>query len=299
MMKNLIERITGRQSRTLPLLWSKRKSLIDFALKYYDARVFYDRLAFAMKHFNELYCKGNYYDFRGILLAADNKADQDTLRHVFLDTLVIHCLYDDDYNKDLINTLDMLLAEGSYLYADKNFNIMIQEGDVVIDAGAWIGDFSAVAAYYGAIVYAFEPCALNYEQLIRTSQLMGEDNIIPIKMALADIPGIAGLTLNLPGNSGSYRGGAGGQGNIELTTVDDFVRDYGLKKVDFIKSDIEGYERHLLRGARNTLQQFAPKLSLCTYHHPDDPKVLATLIMDANPAYHIVQMAHKLYAAVI
>ena len=33
----------------------------------------------------------------------------------------------------------------------------IKQEDVVFDVGAWIGDFSALAAAQGAIVYAFEP----------------------------------------------------------------------------------------------------------------------------------------------
>lgn len=85
---------------------------------------------------------------------------------------------------------------------------------------------------------------------------------------------------------------------MEITTVDAFVSTHNLPRVDFIKADIEGYERHMLEGAQETLKRFAPKLALCTYHLPDDPEVLASLIKQANPAYHIVQKRKKLYAAV-
>ena len=71
-----------------------------------------------------------------------------------------------------------------------------------------------------------------------------------------------------------------------------------LTHVDFIKADIEGYERYMLEGAQETLRRFAPKLALCTYHFPDDPEVLAALITKANPAYRIVQRRAKLYASV-
>ncbi|GMO42746.1 MAG: hypothetical protein Ta2B_23060 [Termitinemataceae bacterium] len=69
-------------------------------------------------------------------------------------------------------------------------------------------------------------------------------------------------------------------------------------EVPFIKSDIEGAERDMLRGAFNVLQKFAPKLAICTYHLQDDPQVLKNIILQANPKYRIVQLRNKLLACV-
>jgi FkbM family methyltransferase len=52
--------------------------------------------------------------------------------------------------------------------------------------------------------------------------------------------------------------------SIEITTIDAFVEENDLKKVDFIKADIEGYECYMLEGGRETLKKFAPKLAICT-----------------------------------
>ena len=85
---------------------------------------------------------------------------------------------------------------------------------------------------------------------------------------------------------------------VETISIDDFVRENNLPHVDFIKSDIEGFERNLLKGAQETLKNFAPKLALCTYHLPDDPEIMAGLIKKANPKYNIVQKRMKLFASV-
>ena len=85
---------------------------------------------------------------------------------------------------------------------------------------------------------------------------------------------------------------------VETVRLDDFVRENNLPRIDFIKADIEGFERRMLAGAQETLARFAPKLALCTYHLPDDPQVMAELIMQANPKYRIVQKRKKLFASV-
>jgi FkbM family methyltransferase len=87
-----------------------------------------------------------------------------------------------------------------------------------------------------------------------------------------------------------------GKAAQELITLDSFVERHDIKRVDFIKADIEGAERNMLRGAQRILREFAPKLSICTYHLPDDPEVIREIIMKANPKYKIVEKFSKMYA---
>ena len=61
---------------------------------------------------------------------------------------------------------------------------------------------------------------------------------------------------------------------VNVTTIDEFVKSNNIEKVDFIKADIEGAERDMLRGATEVLKKFAPKLAICIYHLPDDKEVL-------------------------
>jgi hypothetical protein len=86
---------------------------------------------------------------------------------------------------------------------------------------------------------------------------------------------------------------------MTITTLDKFAEKNKLERVDFIKADIEGAERDLLRDATHVLRTFAPKLAICTYHLPDDPQVLERIIKEANPQYSVVHTRHKLFASVV
>ena len=80
--------------------------------------------------------------------------------------------------------------------------------------------------------------------------------------------------------------------------MDAYVEKNNIPRVDFIKADIEGAERYMLRGSMKVLERFAPKLAICTYHLPDDPKVLRETILEANPNYVISEQFKKMYAYV-
>lgn len=173
----------------------------------------------------------------------------------------------------------------------------IHTNDIVIDAGAWIGDFSAYASKKGATVYAFEPVSETFEYLLITKKL--NTNIFPIRKGLGDKIGqyyISRLKKNSVANK--IVSESENCEEIRVTTIDKFVEDYNIKKVDFIKADIEGFERNMLLGAKNTLMKFAPKLAICTYHIPDDPRFLESIIKEANPKYVVIHKKQKLFAAI-
>jgi hypothetical protein len=48
----------------------------------------------------------------------------------------------------------------------------------------------------------------------------------------------------------------------ELGTIDDFVAQRQIGKLDFVKIDVEGWELHVLRGGYKTLRRFHPVLYL-------------------------------------
>ncbi|GHV66919.1 hypothetical protein FACS1894199_11330 [Bacteroidia bacterium] len=256
---------------------------------------------------------GTYFNINGAKLP-DISGDPNqavTLMSAFEDVFMVPYFFNDNHDKSVVEKVDKYMIEGPYGYTDGAFDVTVKKDDVVIDAGAWIGDFSAYAASKGAISYAFEPVEDTFQLLRKTEMLNNttqmsnnvkiRGKIISIQKGLGDKEGVAVMAIsknNSGENSIVMKIDAEDSEKIEITTLDKFVEENNLKRVDFIKSDIEGAERDMLRGATNVLKTFAPKLAICTYHLPDDPEVLESIIKEANPQYRVVQMRHKLFAAV-
>ena len=223
---------------------------------------------------------------------------------VFDDSFTSYVYFNDSYSENVVDLCDSMTHEGVYGLVNDKVNVTVEPGDVVIDAGSWIGDFAAYASVKGAkSVYAFEPGDKIFQILIETSKL--NKNIIPVKKGLSDKNVKANFIISGTGSTfmdkpiGITEDTTLSDSEIvETTTLDDFVKENNLERVDFIKSDIEGFERNLLKGAQETLRKFAPKLALCTYHLPDDPQVMEALIKQANPNYNVVHKSKKLYASV-
>ena len=287
----------------------KRRNLPE-SFSYFFALLFWG-IDDKLKEFNfkRKYLKKGTFNFSGAILPdiSKNKDLFSTLRvEVFEDTFFIHCRHNDNYDKTLVDQLDALLPEGAYGYTDGEFDVTVKPGDIVIDAGAWIGDFSAFAACRGAKVYAFEPTNHTFQVLTETARL-NNNRIIPIQKGLGEVEEECVIHTNTSGSAASSVLGNQftssfadkKEEKITITTIDSFVEENNLQSVDFIKADIEGFERYMLLGAKETLRRFAPKLAICTYHSQEDPRLLKQIILEANPDYKVVQKRKKLYASVI
>ncbi|MBP9866826.1 MAG: FkbM family methyltransferase [Candidatus Pacebacteria bacterium] len=253
--------------------------------------------------FNKKFLKQDRYDFNGIFLP---KVENTYLMNtVYDDTLKVYTEYGDNYSYTIVDELEKKLPEGTYCYIGKNGeDITIKNGYTVIDAGAWVGDFSAYAAKKGAHVYAFEPSPFNINLLQKTIEFNKntEGSITIVPLGLGEKEEILDFYENdeegnTGGNSFNIQKGNGNT-KLKITTLDIWAQKNEIKKIDFIKSDIEGYERHLLRGATTILKEHEPVLSICTYHLPDDKEILKKIILEANPAYTILQRKMKLFAFV-
>ena len=144
---------------------------------------------------------------------------------------------------------------------------VLAPGWTVLDVGAHIGYYSLLCARGvgpKGSVYAFEPCPSTFARLCRNLDLNPSLKVHPQAMALADRTEYLCMTEADASNTGtSYmKDKASSSSGIPVTTLDEFVREQRLTRVDFIKADVEGYEMKVLAGADETLARFSPRLMI-------------------------------------
>jgi FkbM family methyltransferase len=282
----------------LAFCWIAKKTKI--AHPYFEELLSGARRRSIMKFYDR---EERCFNFNGAKLPdiSNDKEKLNTLKFVFDDVLLILCRYGENYSKEFVELLDKYMMEGPYGYVDGNFDVSVKAGDVVIDAGAWIGDFSAYAASKNAICYAFEPTKETFDWLCRTA-VLNDNKIIPVQFGLGNKIEDVKICRDEINSSANYiiqphSDNDNGYETVKITNLDSFAETQNLQRIDFIKADIEGFERLLLLGAKEILKKFAPKLAICTYHLPDDPQVLESIIKEVNPDYKVVHLRHKLFAS--
>lgn len=280
------------------VMFNKKKRIKFHANQNFIRRLYLNKITKYDKtlnnEFNKKFFKNGKYEFNSIFLPKID--DITTLRFIYEDVLSIYTEKNDDYSYKIVEQVEKNSTEGPFCYlGSEGEDITIHKGDVVIDAGAWIGDFSAYCAKKEAFAYAFEPTPSTVKVLEKTIDFnKAKDFIKIIPFGLGDREDVMKFDDNNLGSANSFN--KEGRVQIKIITLDNWVKENNVKQINFIKADIEGYERNMLLGAQEVLKKFQPTLSICTYHLPDDPEVLEKIILDANPNYKIIQRKMKLFA---
>ena len=135
--------------------------------------------------------------------------------------------------------------------------------DWVIDAGANMGTMTIPFAKVASKVIAFEPQEFLYYTLCGNIAI---NNLYNVSAYMNAVDAVSGRRVYFPASSTFYSeqfhfagvglSRDGRQLDQEISTV--CLDDLGLKRVDFIKLDVEGNELLAMRGAEQILKSFKP-----------------------------------------
>ncbi len=149
------------------------------------------------------------------------------------------------------------------------FKYYIKEGDIVFDLGTERGWFSLLMGQLvgkKGKVYSFEAFPPNYDKLLKML-LNNMYWIHPNNIGLSSksgkmwfVPPSDEITKNV-----SFLNNCGGIGyvsdkyidgsiEINVTSLDEYVKNKGITNISFIKMDIEGEEYNTLMGAKTTIE---------------------------------------------
>lgn len=155
-----------------------------------------------------------------------------------------------------------ILRHGAYESATcRLFETLVREGDVVVDVGANVGQYSLLAARLcGAAgkVLALEPNPAIFQALRRNLGLNRSPQVLPLLMAAGARDAPVAMLEPPPTQLGTSKmaGAATGDywsGGYRLATI---LRELGLSRCDVVKIDVEGHEDEVLEGL---LQEGAPR----------------------------------------
>ena len=154
-----------------------------------------------------------------------------------------------------------------------------ERGAILLEGGVYDGKTSAFFTDMGYKVYAFEMDKICFE---KSQQLAKEKNFVLEHMGLGSFDG------TLRYNKNGFYGNAwysGGKDTAPVISLDTYVYEKKIPRVDFIKLDVEGAEYDTLRGARTIISRWKPILAISAYHKLDDFWTLMNFVKSLRPDY--------------
>ena len=142
--------------------------------------------------------------------------------------------------------------------------VLLKPGDTFFDAGANVGAYTLQAAKKlngGVNIYSFEPEPDNFMRLDYNCGLNKfSENVNRFQIALSNSSGKAILFKSDNKHSGwhsltEFKDISIDKTEVITDTLDNFVTNNNIKKIDLIKIDVEANEFELLEGAKNCLKE--------------------------------------------
>ena len=134
----------------------------------------------------------------------------------------------------------------------------------VLDVGANAGQFSGPFhdRFPNATIHCFEPVSTTFARL--EAAFKGVPRFLCHNLAMGSREGGARIFVNPDDTESSMVAGYGAyhEETVKMTTVDRFCHSHAIERVDFMKTDTEGFELEVLKGASALLADHRIRLLL-------------------------------------
>jgi len=170
------------------------------------------------------------------------------------------------YTNGMNSISSIMMRRGSFEDAELRLCLSNLTNDsVFFDVGANVGLYSIAAAkrFPSAKIHAFEPVpstlSLFRQNLAKNDIENG--HVTLNELALSDAVGEVYITSDF--HSSNYITTPESKYSktlIRCTTIDNYVREKGIDRLDFIKVDVEGHELKVAKGAEETLTKLRPRV---------------------------------------
>lgn len=178
-------------------------------------------------------------------------------------------------------TVNLLARRTPYLEPElAGLADVVTPGSVCLDVGAAAGIYTVALAQLAGPdgeVHSVEPLSIAHPLWRRVLGARQRPNVRHHALALSTEPGRSNMSVPVGRHGGHVTGrsflanhtsGIGSNAefagqeevSVEVDTLDGLVKRAGLRRLDFIKIDVEGGELAVLRGGEQTIAEFRPAM---------------------------------------
>jgi FkbM family methyltransferase len=199
-----------------------------------------------------------YFYFLWLKRIAQKNTDKEVVSKIFFDLKMLLTL------KDWVQFNLFIYGQ----YEDNETKLvrkLCRNESVFFDIGANVGYYSLIAGKTNKNnrVYAFEPVKRTFERAAANIKLNHLNNIFLYKKIISNTTELASINVGNESNWGmsslvQHEHLSGDIEKVESITLDNFVKEQKITRLDLVKIDVEGFELNVLEGMKETLIQFKP-----------------------------------------
>jgi FkbM family methyltransferase len=158
--------------------------------------------------------------------------------------------------------------------------VAVSDGDLVIDIGANIGEFSSAVISRANRLFAIDPDPNVRETLSRNLRSFPNATILPYALSDTDSEVEFYLSTKQADSSLIQPKQFSKTVTVRAMRLDSLIAEHGIERIDFLKLEAEGWEPEILAGATRALgltQKIAVDAGPERYGQPTAKDVLRTL----------------------